>query len=426
MASKRSISQLSPSLSVSFQPAKRMEVDHEVIQRMLQDMKEDILKGQAVAVSSIREEIRQIVRDEADKVRTDFDGNLSQLSEQVALNTSRFEDLIRRVEFLETENQILKNCQVDSENRDKRSNLVLVGVPESVADQDLKAFFHELCKDKFQMDKSVAIDRIHRVGVKGGRPRNVVIKFHAYTDRELVWERRQNLKGLKLWLDEHFAVEVQVRCRQLLPFLQAACRRGERCFLNIDQLIINGQRFSTSTRDLRSLELRYGDVVKAGCEREVSTANGQTVLGFYGKFSLFSNFSTVEFEVNGQKFPTVEHFYSYKKCDLNGKKDLAFRVLKTTQLVEMIAISKGNILDDETRVEVVKSGLLAKFHQNPELKEHLLKTGQKVLAEANPHDNFWGTGCALHSEKLAKPGEWPGQNKLGILLMDLRDELGKM
>ena len=273
------------------------------------------------------------------------------------------------------------------------------------------------------MENPVSVDRIHRIGVKGGRPRNVIVKFHSYSDREQIWERRQNLKGSKLWLDEHFVVEVQARRCLLLPFLQAARKRGERCFLNVDSLIINGQRFSSSAKDLQSLELRYGELVKAGCEREVTTSNGQTVLGFYGKFSSFSNFNAAEFEVNGQKFPTLEHFYSYKKCELNGKKELAYRVLKTPQPVETIAVSKGNILDDETRVEVVKSGLLAKFHQNLELKKHLLNTGQKVLAEANPHDNFWGTGCALRSEMLSKPGQWPGQNKLGILLMDLRAEM---
>ena len=214
-----------------------------------------------------------------------------------------------------------------------------------------------------------------------------------------------------------------MRQRLLLPFLQAACKCGERCFLNIDTLIINGQRFSATPKDMRSLELHYGDAVKAGCEREATTTEGQTVLGFYGKFSPFSNFNAAEFEVNGQKFPTVEHFYLYKKCDLNGKKELAYRVLKTPQPVETIAISKGNVLDDDTRLEVVRTGLLAKFHQNPHLKEQLLKTGKKILAEANPHDNFWGTGCALRSDLLSKPGQWSGKNKLGVLLMDLRQEL---
>ncbi len=57
MAAKRSISQLSPTSSVLLQPAKRMEFDRNDLQQMLQDMKEEILKGQSIAISSIREEI---------------------------------------------------------------------------------------------------------------------------------------------------------------------------------------------------------------------------------------------------------------------------------------------------------------------------------------------------------------------------------
>ncbi len=108
MATKRSISQLSPTSSVSHQPAKRMEVDHNTIHSMLQELKEDILKGQSIAVSSIREEICQVVQ-ETDKVHAEFDGTFNRMSDQVELNNSRLDDLIRRVEFLENENQILKN-----------------------------------------------------------------------------------------------------------------------------------------------------------------------------------------------------------------------------------------------------------------------------------------------------------------------------
>ncbi len=141
MAAKRSISQLSPTSSVSLQPAKRMEFDRNDLQQMLQDMKEEILKGQSIAISSIREEIRHVVHEETSRLQGEMDGNLNRIAEQAGLNSSRVEDLIRRVEFLENENQLLKNHQIDSENRDKRSNLVLVSMPESVADGDLKDFF---------------------------------------------------------------------------------------------------------------------------------------------------------------------------------------------------------------------------------------------------------------------------------------------
>lgn len=53
-----------------------------------------------------------------------------------------------------------------------------------------------------------------------------------------------------------------------------------------------------------------------------------------------------------------------------------------------------------------------KFLQHPKLKELLLSTGNAKLIEASPRDSYWGTG---------RDGQ--GFNKLGNLLMLLRDEL---
>ncbi len=71
----------------------------------------------------------------------------------------------------------------------------------------------------------------------------------------------------------------------------------------------------------------------------------------------------------------------------------------------------------------MKTGLLAKIHQNPRVKEALRHTGRKLIAEASPVDIFWGTGCGLHSSNLAKKSSWKGQNQMGQLWMKLRKEL---
>lgn len=65
---------------------------------------------------------------------------------------------------------------------------------------------------------------------------------------------------------------------------------------------------------------------------------------------------------------------------------------------------------EQVKVEIMKELLRCKFDQNPSLKEKLLETGNKYLAEGNTWgDKFWGVN---------KKGV--GQNNLGILLMKLR------
>lgn len=53
----------------------------------------------------------------------------------------------------------------------------------------------------------------------------------------------------------------------------------------------------------------------------------------------------------------------------------------------------------------------------------LLSTGRAQIAEASPFDRYWGTGRGMSHAEMADPGHWPGKNMLGVLLMQLRDEL---
>jgi hypothetical protein len=65
------------------------------------------------------------------------------------------------------------------------------------------------------------------------------------------------------------------------------------------------------------------------------------------------------------------------------------------------------------RDEVMAAALHEKFGVNhPELRDTLLGTGDAILQKASPGDNYWGTG---------KTGK--GQNKMGTILMEVRNEL---
>jgi hypothetical protein len=70
----------------------------------------------------------------------------------------------------------------------------------------------------------------------------------------------------------------------------------------------------------------------------------------------------------------------------------------------------------------MKSALSMKFSQNNHLKEQLIKTGSKCLAEASPFDTFWGTGISLREHHCFDRDRW-GKNLLGLLLMEIRDQL---
>jgi hypothetical protein len=60
----------------------------------------------------------------------------------------------------------------------------------------------------------------------------------------------------------------------------------------------------------------------------------------------------------------------------------------------------------------MKDGLICKFTQDEDLKNILLGTGKSLLVEHTKNDSYWGDG-----------GDGSGKNRLGKLLMEVREEL---
>lgn len=73
--------------------------------------------------------------------------------------------------------------------------------------------------------------------------------------------------------------------------------------------------------------------------------------------------------------------------------------------------------------EIVKQANIAKFSQNPKMKDFLLSTGDKILVEASPKDTIWGIGLSADSPEACQPKFWKGENRLGFILMEVRDIL---
>ena len=78
---------------------------------------------------------------------------------------------------------------------------------------------------------------------------------------------------------------------------------------------------------------------------------------------------------------------------------------------------------NEHRTEIVLKGNIAKFSQNTGLRDFLLNTGSRILAEASPYDRIWGIGMAQNENGIENPYNWKGDNLLGFCLMETRDIL---
>ena len=68
-------------------------------------------------------------------------------------------------------------------------------------------------------------------------------------------------------------------------------------------------------------------------------------------------------------------------------------------------------LTDEEVLELMEKILRCKIEQNPYVLKKLLETGDYLIVEDSPKDNYWGWGM-----------DRTGENHLGQLWMKLREE----
>ena len=64
---------------------------------------------------------------------------------------------------------------------------------------------------------------------------------------------------------------------------------------------------------------------------------------------------------------------------------------------------------DREKKNAVLAGTYAKFTQNPAMKNHLLSTGNKRLAEDSPLGPVWGSGLWADDPRANGPRQWRGK-----------------
>ena len=137
------------------------------------------------------------------------------------------------------------------------------------------------------------------------------------------------------------------------------------------------------------------------------------IAGFVGKYRWLSNFYLCRVKWDGRVYGSAEAAYQSGKyppaerdifttLDPDGAKELALKKPYDMKAWERVK--------EQTMREVVR----AKFTQHPDLAAKLLATGERYLEETN----WWG-------DKVWGVYQGVGQNLLGKILMDLRNNLRK-
>jgi ribA/ribD-fused uncharacterized protein len=131
-------------------------------------------------------------------------------------------------------------------------------------------------------------------------------------------------------------------------------------------------------------------------------------------FGEFSNFSRHPIKLKEKTWPTTEHYFQAMKYEGTKREEEIRNAGTPMQAAKMGRDRSIPMREDWERVkeDIMKEALIAKFTQYPKLTELILSTGDAPLFEASKIDSYWGTGQ-----------DGKGQNRLGVLLMKVREEL---
>src|SRR3954462_5708472 len=145
-----------------------------------------------------------------------------------------------------------------------------------------------------------------------------------------------------------------------------------------------------------------------------------SVIHFYSvsaEYGCFSNFSPHPVQLKGKVWPTSEHYFQAQKFAVHPDEEEVRQAGSPMIAARMGRSRKRPFRKDWelVKLNVMREVVRAKFTQHPELMAVLLGTEDALLVEHTANDVYWADG-----------GDGSGQNWLGRILMEVREELREL
>jgi ribA/ribD-fused uncharacterized protein len=143
-----------------------------------------------------------------------------------------------------------------------------------------------------------------------------------------------------------------------------------------------------------------------------------------GENDKLSNFHPCKILWKDINFSSSEHIYQWEKAQAHGRRDIAAEIESATSAKQARLLSH-NITTmakwEENNTNLMMQILQEKIEQNPDIKEELLGSGEKIIAECVPNAYLWSCGLTKEAASNTHPDKWPGKNVMGEMLMHIRE-----
>lgn len=151
---------------------------------------------------------------------------------------------------------------VDLEDRSRRSNLVVFGIPEEPNESEAvlrNKVITEVFERKLEV-KCVSIGRIHRLG-KPSEMRPIILYFQDFTEKEAVLSNAKKLKGTSISVQNDYCAETLRKRKLLWDSAKQDKDTGKKVWLVHDKISIDKQLYYwDNTSNSRKAMLRSNNL----------------------------------------------------------------------------------------------------------------------------------------------------------------------
>lgn len=360
----------------------------------------------------IREEVNQLsVRTERiEKAEVDMEIGGGPLRENTNLRIDRMEfDLLRSLA------------------RSNFLNLLIDGIPETLTVDNTMESVTDFCQ-KILGVSDIALSDAKRMGARprvDKTPRTVFVTCATKGNRDKIWSAKGKLKD---------PVNSKYRIREDTPpelkdinslFLQIAyvAKQDKNHFTTaaVSNFVLYLNRSPYYPWEIKHLPNQLQPAV-------VCSPRDEGTIVFFTKYSPLSNHHASRFPLDQEWFDWVEQYLALKKAILANDQTAMVRARQAKTAAECKAVLNslhGPHLEAQWKSqipEMLNEALGAKFRANKDLRDFLIDTYPRVIGEASTNKT-WGIGISLYSSHRLNRAKWTGENKLGLALQAVREQI---
>lgn len=173
---------------------------------------------------------------------------ITTVKENVAQLTQELSDVKRESAGVYRHLNVLTETLDDMNNRMRRNNLILKGLPEGEHESwsDTEQLVSNFIRENITQNLG-DIERAHRLGQKRtGSTRPVIVKFLSFKSKDEVLRHAYKLKNVpspKVWISEDFSPNVQFARQRLWEFASQFREQNIRYKLSYDKLRVGNQTY---------------------------------------------------------------------------------------------------------------------------------------------------------------------------------------